>query len=118
MTVTPFGGWCLRALVIHGFADSPVALFRHPLRGLGSSPEGWYPSPRVGILRRGLVSFASVTTTGSRTHPWLCSVTPFGGLVVRPGVGACRRWSATGSRTHPWLYSATRFAGCVTHPYS
>jgi hypothetical protein len=49
----------IRCAVDHGFADSPVALFRHPLRGFGR--------------------FVARRTTGSRTHPWLYSVTPFGG---------------------------------------
>jgi len=60
----PPSGVCLDAASAnHGFADSPVALFRHPLRGFV-----WTP-------RR--------LTTGSRTHPWLYPVTPFGGLFGR-----------------------------------
>jgi hypothetical protein len=75
-------GVCLVAPV-HGFADSPVALFRHPLRGFGR--------------------FVMRVSTGSRTHPWLYSVTPFGGS------DHSMRGATTGSRTHPWLYSATPF---------
>ena len=45
---------------LHGFADSPVATLRHPLRGFA----------------RGL---PLLPPTGSRTHPWLNSVTHFVG---------------------------------------
>ena len=61
-SVTPFGGSCLASRALHGFADSPVALFRHPLRGFVSRVAG--------------------LPTGSRTHPWLYSVTPFGGYTL------------------------------------
>jgi len=38
------------------------------------------------------------------THPWLYSVTPFGGWGIADRL-------TTGSRTHPWLYSVTPFGG-------
>src|SRR5947207_1730573 len=128
--------WGLAPCCHHGFADSPVSLFRHPLRGFGVSLH--------------------VVTTGSRTHPCLYSVTRFAGLgsrsMLSPRVRgltrvfipspASRVWGltpcchhgfadspvslfrhplrgfgvslhvvTTGSRTHPCLYSVTRFAG-------
>src|SRR2546426_7833536 len=55
--------WGLAPCCHHGFADSPVSLFRHPLRGFGVSLH--------------------VVTTGSRTHPCLYSVTRFAGLGSR-----------------------------------
>ena len=120
---------------VHGFADSPVAACRHPLRGFVGSIHG--------------------RSTGSRTHPWLHAVTRFAGWWIRFTAGPRVRgftwlhdvtrfagWSdrftalprvrgltrgympspasrvrtsgreaTTGSRTHPWLYAVTRFAG-------
>src|SRR5258705_25059 len=56
-SATRFAGWVRGFVVVPGFADSPVALFCHPLRGFGS-----------------------------RTHPGLYSATRFAGW-VRPLLG-------------------------------
>src|SRR6185503_15069978 len=45
--------------LFHGFADSPVATCRHPLRGF--------------------VRWIALCSTGSRTHPWLHADTRFAG---------------------------------------
>ena len=133
-------GFASFATVFHGFADSPVALFRHPLRGLahlapfstGSQPpfstgsqsravfHGFADSP-VALFRHPLRGFAhlapfptgSQSSTGSQTHPWLYSVTHFVGSRISrrfPRVRSLAPFS-TGSQTHPWLYSVTHFAG-------
>ena len=107
----------------HGFADSPVATCRHPLRGFGvATSDGYHgfadspvamPSPasrvwgrdlgrlpRVRGLTRGFMpspaSRVGVATPGCRR---------VGGL--HHGLADC----TTGSRTHPWLYAVTRFRG-------
>ena len=81
---TRFAGcWCFLFHLLHRFADSPVALCLHPLRGLVLLLP---PSPRVRGLTRGFMpppasrvagaSF-SAFSTGSRTHPWLYASTLF-----------------------------------------
>src|SRR2546422_331196 len=77
--------WGLAPCCHHGFADSPVSLFRHPLRGFGVSlhvvTTGFADSP-VSLFRHPLRGFGvslHVVTTGSRTHPCLYSVTRFAG---------------------------------------
>ena len=84
--VTRFAGSRRDSGLHHGFADSPVATCRHPLRGFASRlsrlRHGFADSP-VATCRHPLRGFASrslaTCTTGSRTHPWLHAVTRFAG---------------------------------------
>src|SRR5687768_10336286 len=94
---------------ITGYRTHLWPLFRHPLRGFGGFAHryprvrgltrGFIPSPPSGVgvfahryprvrgLIRGFIpsppsgvrGVRSSLSTGSRTHPWLYSVAPFGG---------------------------------------
>src|SRR6185503_16694569 len=81
---TRFAGSRAGLPLFHGFADSPVATCRHPLRGFAR----WIATvPRVRGLTRG---YMPPPASRVRAMDYHCS---------------------TGSRTHPWLHAATRFAG-------
>jgi len=109
-----------------------VATRRHPLRGFaGRFPRvhGFATDPLLHAATRFAGSpIDSQVSTGSRTHPWLHTVTASRvrrSIPMRPRVRGINRGYilsplrgfavdshvSTGSRTHPWLHAATRFAG-------
>src|SRR6185503_6323421 len=84
-------GFLSRRGLDHGFADSPVAICRHPLRGFLS---------RRGMHHGFADSPVAKPSPASRVHGAI-RTSPTGSL--HPRVRG----------THPWLYAVTRFAGLV-----